>query len=186
MTETIKNNYVILVDEHDQEIGYKEKLAAHEEGLLHRAFSIFIFNNKNELMLQRRTAHKYHSGGLWTNTCCSHPRPGETTEEAAHRRLQEEMGFDCPLTWVGKFTYHAPFANGLTEHECDHLFIGFYEQAPTLNQEEADSWAWEHIDTLKKNIASHPEQFTYWFRVSFDNVITHLTNLKKVAHEHQI
>ena len=134
--------YVILVDENDRETGLMEKQEAHEKGLLHRAFSIFIFNHKNELLLQQRALHKYHSAGLWTNTCCSHPRAGESIEQAAHRRLQEEMGFDCELYKKTSFIYKAEFENGLTEHEFDHILVGHYDQAIHINPQEVAAYKW--------------------------------------------
>lgn len=159
-------NHVILVDEQDNQIGTEEKMAAHENGArLHRAFSIFIFNQKKELMLQRRAAHKYHSGGLWTNTCCSHQRPGETTIEAAHRRLQEEMGFDTDLEEVFSFIYRAELDHGLTEHEFDHVVVGYFEDDPILNLEETDQWKWISLDELQRDIKNHPEQYTEWFKI---------------------
>src|SRR5690349_17076045 len=128
--------YLILVDEQDHEIGTEEKLKTHRDAKLHRAFSIFIFNKKGQLLLQRRALSKYHSGGLWTNTCCGHPRPGENIDKAAHRRLQEEMGFDCNMKDVFRFTYKAPLDHGLTEHEVDHVFIGTCDAQPKLNHDE--------------------------------------------------
>jgi len=155
---------IILVDENDREIGLEEKLAAHRNGKLHRAFSIFIFNTKGELMLQKRAVKKYHSGGLWSNTCCSHPRAGEETAAAAHRRLQEEMGFDCGLEHAGSFIYNAELDNGLIEHEFDHLYIGFHDGMPNLNLKEAQGWKWIKPAALRKDIASHPENYTYWLK----------------------
>jgi len=128
----VAKELVVLVDENDNEIGVEEKINAHRKGLLHRAFSIFVFNSKNELLLQKRAADKYHSGGLWSNTCCSHPRPGENLKDAAHRRLQEEMGFDCSLREVFSFLYKKSFDNGLTEHELDHVFFGKFDGIPKL------------------------------------------------------
>lgn len=156
---------VILVDAHDQELGLMEKMEAHRKGLLHRAFSVFVLNEKGELMVQQRAAEKYHSGGLWTNTCCSHPRAGETAEAAAHRRLQEEMGFDCPLQKVLEFTYRAELDKGMIEHEYDHLFIGSYSEEPSLNPDEAMAWKWMRIDDLSADIQDHPERYTAWFKI---------------------
>lgn len=156
---------VILVDAHDQELGLMEKMEAHRQGLLHRAFSVFVLNKKGELMVQQRAAEKYHSGGLWTNTCCSHPRAGETAEVAAHRRLQEEMGFDCPLQKVLEFTYRAELDKGMIEHEYDHLFIGSYNEEPSLNPEEAMAWKWMRIEDLSADIQDHPERYTAWFKI---------------------
>lgn len=156
---------VILVDAHDQELGLMEKMEAHRQGLLHRAFSVFVLNSKGELMIQQRAAEKYHSGTLWTNTCCSHPRKGETAEEAAHRRLQEEMGFDCPIQKVLEFTYRAELDKGMIEHEYDHLFIGEYEGEPQLNPDEAMAWKWMRIEDLSADIQDHPERYTAWFKI---------------------
>ncbi len=156
---------VILVDAHDQEQGLMEKMEAHRQGLLHRAFSVFILNEKGELMVQQRAESKYHSGTLWTNTCCSHPRKGETAEEAAHRRLQEEMGFDCPIKKVLEFTYRAELDKGMIEHEYDHLFIGEYNGEPQLNPEEVMDWKWMRIDALSVDISDHPERYTAWFKI---------------------
>ena len=162
---------VILVDEHDTPVGTMEKLQAHQEGRLHRAFSAFIFNAKGELMLQKRAAAKYHSGGLWTNTCCSHQRPGEDTISAAHRRLQEEMGFDCAMKEIYAFAYRVAFENGLIEHEYDHVLIGTTDVEPKLNPEEADEWKWVSIPALREDIAQHPEKYTYWLRIAFEDVM---------------
>lgn len=162
---------VILVDEHDNAIGAMEKLETHQKGLLHRAFSVFAFNSGGELLLQRRAPHKYHSSGLWTNTCCSHPTPGEDTEDAAHRRLQEEMGFDCPLTHAGHLLYRVEFDNGLTEHEFDHIFIGHFDGEPSLNPDEADEYRWASPTEFREEIAAHPERFTYWFKLALGKVL---------------
>ena len=156
---------VILVDAHDQELGLMEKMEAHRQGLLHRAFSVFVLNEKGELMVQQRAAEKYHSGTLWTNTCCSHPRKGETAEEAAHRRLMEEMGFDCPITKVLEFTYRAELDKGMIEHEYDHLFIGEYNGEPNLNPEEAMAWKWMRLEELSADIEDRPEKYTAWFKI---------------------
>lgn len=163
--------HIILVNEQDEQVGTEEKLRAHELGLLHRAFSIFIFNSKGELMLQQRAWHKYHCGGLWTNTCCSHPRVGEDTAAAAHRRLQEEMGFDCELREVFSFVYKVPFANGLTEHEFDHVFVGTYDADPVLNPEEAAAWKWISPADLQAAIAADPDNYTYWLKVALPDLL---------------
>ncbi|RAU84481.1 isopentenyl-diphosphate Delta-isomerase [Pontibacter arcticus] len=159
---------VILVDELDNEIGREEKLKAHLDGVLHRAFSVFILNDKGELLLQQRASGKYHSPGLWTNTCCSHPSPGEELQASAQKRLQEEMGFTCPLIWLFKFKYKIAFDNNLTEHELDHVFVGRYNQDPTPNPEEVESWAWVNLDSLKTDLEENPEKYTYWFRYVYD------------------
>lgn len=159
-------NQVILVDEQDREMGTEEKLKVHQRGAqLHRAFSIFIFNSKGELMLQQRALHKYHSGGLWTNTCCSHQRPGEATLEAAHRRLQEEMGFDTELREIFSFVYQVELDQGLTEHEFDHVLIGYYENEPEINAGEVEAWHWIAMDDLLSDIKNHPENYTEWFKI---------------------
>ena len=161
---------IILVDENDKEIGIGEKMKVHQDGKLHRAFSIFVFNSKNEMLLQKRAKVKYHCGGLWTNTCCSHPRKGELLEEATHRRLREEMGFDCELKEVGDFIYKAKFDNGLTEHEYDHVFTGKFDGAPNLNPEEADDYKWIGLEELKKEIKKTPADFTVWFKIAMEKV----------------
>jgi len=158
---------VILVDENDKEIGTEEKIKAHENGgKLHRAFSIFIFNSKGEMLLQLRSKKKYHSGGLWTNACCSHPRPGEKLEQAAHRRLKEEFGFDTKLEEKLSFIYHAKLDNGLSEHEFDHVFIGNFDGVPKPNLEEIDNWKWIKIEDLKRDIKENPEKYTAWFKIA--------------------
>ncbi len=159
------NNAVILVDQHDHPIGQLEKLAAHQQGLLHRAFSIFIFNQQGQLLLQQRHADKYHCGGLWTNTCCSHPQPGESVIQAAERRLQEELGFTVPLTHKGHFTYRAEFDNGLIEHELDHVLVGHSElKNPPFNQEEIAALKWIDIAELKRELEQHPQRYTPWLK----------------------
>lgn len=168
--------HVILVDKEDNPIGLMEKIEAHEKALLHRAFSVFIFNDKGELMLQQRAASKYHSPLLWTNTCCSHQREGESNVEAGKRRLQEEMGFTADLKEVFSFIYKAPFDNGLTEHELDHVMIGSYNDAPNLNKEEAESYKWMTLQNVKKDIEEQPEKYTAWFKIIFDKSYEKLTN----------
>ncbi|HPK04729.1 MAG TPA: isopentenyl-diphosphate Delta-isomerase, partial [Bacteroidales bacterium] len=130
----------------------------------------FIFNDKGELMLQRRALHKYHSPGLWTNTCCSHPRPGETTLEAAHRRLMEEMGFDCDLEWKLSFIYKAPFDNGLTEHEFDHVIFGYHNDDPVINTKEVAEWKWIDMKELFSDVKKHPENYTVWFKIALEKI----------------
>ena len=167
--------YVILVDENDNKIGLMPKLMAHEKALLHRAFSVFILNDKGELMLQQRALDKYHSPGLWTNTCCSHQREGETNIEAGQRRLQEEMGFVTELSETTSFIYKAPFDNGLTEHELDHVMVGHYNDAPKINPEEVVSWKWMDLEDVKVDIAMHPELYTEWFKIIFDKFYHHIS-----------
>lgn len=159
---------VILVTEKDEPIGLMPKLEAHEKAVLHRAFSVFILNSNNEIMLQQRAKHKYHSPLLWTNTCCSHQREGETNIEAGTRRLKEEMGFTVPLKELFHFIYKAPFDNGLTEHELDHVMIGYYNEAPSINAEEVEGWKWMKIDAVKEDMAQHPELYTVWFKIIFE------------------
>ncbi|MFC2100348.1 isopentenyl-diphosphate Delta-isomerase [Bacteroidota bacterium] len=167
---------VILVDQNDQEIGLMEKMEAHRKGALHRAFSIFVFNNMGQLMMQQRAFAKYHSPGLWTNTCCSHPRKDETLEEAAHRRLKEEMGFDSDIKKVFDFTYHADVGQGLTEHEFDHVFIGHFEGDPRINKNEVADWKWMSIDEISNDLKNNPEKYTVWFRIAFYEVVQYLNS----------
>jgi len=161
---------VILVNELDEPIGEMEKMEAHEKGLLHRAFSVFVFNDRNEMLLQKRASSKYHSGGLWSNTCCSHPRDGETTVEAGTRRLVEEMGFSVPMEEVFSFIYRAELDNSLTEHEFDHVLIGRYNEAPVPNPDEVEDWKYIDIDALAKDITASPKNYTEWFKIIFDRV----------------
>lgn len=157
--------FLILVDENDTELGQMEKLEAHQKGLLHRAFSILIFNSKQEILLQQRAASKYHSPLLWTNACCSHPRPSETVLEAANRRLIEEMGMQIPLKPIFSFTYKAALDQGLTEHEFDHVLLGFSDNNPTLNPEEAAAFKWMNVSDLMQEIQENPASFTKWFLI---------------------
>ena len=165
---------VILVDQNDQEIGQMEKLTAHEDGRLHRAFSVCVFNHRQELLLQQRAWGKYHSAGLWTNTCCSHPRPGESPEEAAHRRLQEEMGFDCEVQEIFHMQYRFGFSNGLTEHEYDHVFIGFSDQLPKPNKSEVAEWKYMARPDIASVLERHDNSFTEWFQLMFAQLKTEL------------
>ena len=162
---------VILVDRLDREIGTEEKLKAHREGKLHRAFSVFIFNAKGELLLQKRAETKYHSGSLWTNTCCSHPRPGESHYCAARRRLNEEMGFDCELTELFSFVYHTKLENNLFEHELDHVFVGIFDGRPIPNLKEVDDWKWMNIDRLERDVGENPDHYTHWFKLILNRVV---------------
>jgi len=171
--------YVILVNENDEQIGTMPKMEAHEKAVLHRAFSVFIFNEKNELMLQQRAKQKYHSPLLWTNTCCSHQRVGETNLEAGKRRLQEEMGFVTTLKETISFVYKAPFDNGLTEHEYDHVMVGHYNDEPIINPEEVESWKWMPLEAVKVDIELHPELYTEWFKIIFDKFYEHINITKK-------
>lgn len=169
---------VILVNEHDEPIGLMPKLEAHEKAVLHRAFSVFILNNKNEIMLQQRAHQKYHSPMLWTNTCCSHQREGETNTGAGTRRLYEEMGFITELKELFHFIYKAPFDNGLTEHELDHVMIGYYNDAPEINSEEVENWKWMSIEDVKKDMQDNPSIYTVWFKIIFDEFYHYLEDHK--------
>jgi len=172
---------VILVDEHNREVGLMEKMEAHHKGLLHRAFSVFVFNENGELLLQRRAFGKYHSEGLWTNTCCSHPYPGESILEAGKRRLFEEMGFTCELSEVFAFIYKAELENGLIEHELDHVLVGFSEETPHLNLEEVSAFKWMSVDEIKADMKENPLQYTAWFRILIEEHKSKIQNL--VANE---
>lgn len=163
----MREEQVILVNRKDEQLGLMPKMEAHEKAMLHRAFSVFIFNDKGELLLQQRAKEKYHSPLLWTNTCCSHQRNGESNMEAGRRRLQEEMGFDCDLKEVFWFVYKAPFDNGLTEHELDHVMVGFYNQDPVINREEVESFAWMQMENVKNDMAKNPKKYTEWFKIIF-------------------
>jgi isopentenyl-diphosphate delta-isomerase len=162
---------VVLVDNDDHETGTEEKMKAHQKALLHRAFSVFIFSKKGQMLLQRRAAAKYHCGGLWTNACCSHPRPGETVEAAAHRKLRQEMGFDVPLKEIFSFIYRAEFSNGLTEHELDHVLVGVFGGDPKPNIEEADDFEWVDTDWLSRDASLNPAKYTPWFRTALERVL---------------
>lgn len=159
---------VVLVNEKDETIGRMEKMEAHEKGLLHRAISVFIFNDKGEMLLQKRALHKYHSAGLWTNTCCSHPRPNEEPIKAAERRLSEEMGIHLSLLHKGQFIYKTEFGNGLTEYELDHVFIGIYNKNPVLNPEEAMDFCWKSPSDIHSDIQSYPQNYTSWFKIALE------------------
>jgi isopentenyl-diphosphate Delta-isomerase len=161
---------VILVDENDRQLGTMEKMEAHRKGILHRAFSVFIFNPAGEMLLQRRAADKYHSPGLLTNTCCSHPRPGESTADAASRRLIEEMGIKADLRHKTSFIYKTRFDNALTEHEFDHVFFGVTNKSPVINRHEVQEYCWMKIENIKEEIKRNPEQFTSWFRIAMEKL----------------
>lgn len=163
--------YVILVDEKDKPVGVAEKMEAHQLGLLHRAFSVFIFNSKGEMLLQQRALHKYHSGGLWTNACCSHPNPGEETLAAAQRRLKEEMGFQVPVEKVFDFLYKKEFDNGLTEHEFDHVFAGEYESKQVdFNKGEVMDCCYKSMAEIRHTLITLPEKYTAWFHLAFPGI----------------
>ncbi len=177
---------VILVNEHDEQIGLMPKLEAHQKAVLHRAFSVFVLNSQNEIMLQQRAHQKYHSPLLWTNTCCSHQREGETNIQAGTRRLHEEMGFVTELKELFHFIYKAPFDNGLTEHELDHVMIGYYNEAPVINRDEVESWKWMKIEDVKKDMVVHPELYTVWFKIIFDEFYHYLEEHKSPLTSHNI
>ncbi len=162
---------VILVNEQDEQVGVMEKLQAHVEGQLHRAISVFIFNSKKELLIHQRAFGKYHSSGLWSNTCCSHPMPGETTEAAARRRLQEEMGMQCELIKPFSFIYKAHLDHGLTEFEFDHVFTGHSDAEPVPNSEEVAAWKYINVTDLQTDIRNNPENYTEWFKICIKNHI---------------
>lgn len=160
-----------MVDENDVPRGTMEKQEAHLKGELHRAFSIFIFNSKEEVLLQKRATSKYHSGGLWTNACCSHPAPDEEMQSAIHSRLKEEIGVECELKELFQYTYKATFDNGLTEHELDHVFVGYTDAHPILNQEEAESWKYMGKQEVLKEIKEYPGDYTVWFKLIYPEVL---------------
>ena len=161
----------MIVDANGQAIGTMDKMAAHRSGTLHRAFSVFIFNNKGQLLLQRRALDKYHSGGLWTNTCCSHPKPGEFILDAAHRRLQEEIGIDCELKEIFQFSYRHEFENGLIENEYDHVFIGISDQLPSPNPDEVAGFRYMDTDLLIFELFEQPDQYTVWFKICIEQLL---------------
>ncbi len=161
---------MILVNHNDEKIGTMEKLEAHQKGLLHRAFSIFIFNSKGEMLLQQRALGKYHNGGLWTNTCCSHPLPGETVLAAASRRLFEEMGFTTLLSPAFNFTYNSTFANGLTEHEFDHVFTGIYDGEIKSDGSEVCDYCFKTINDIEASFQMYPQKYTQWFKIAFPKI----------------
>ena len=174
----MKKENVVLVDRKDNPMGLMPKLEAHEKGVLHRAFSVFILNQKGQLMLQRRALDKYHSPGLWTNTCCSHPRESEGNIEAGVRRLKEEMGFTTPLKPMFSFIYKSKFDNGLTEHEFDHVLLGYYDKQPLINTIEVSEWKWMSLDKIILEIKNKPEDFTVWFKIIFERFYNHIYKTK--------
>jgi isopentenyl-diphosphate Delta-isomerase len=162
--------HVIIVNSHDEALGVREKWDAHAAGVLHRALSVFVFDDRGRMLLQRRARGKYHSGGLWSNTCCSHPRPGEATHVAAHRRLGEEMGIACDLEPAFSFVYRADVGNGLVEHEYDHIFVGRCSADPAPDPEEVSAWRWARPAELLLELADRPSRFTPWFRIGFEEL----------------
>jgi len=167
------NDLIILVNDSDVQVGVQDKVSVHQSGLLHRAFSVFIFNSKNELLLQQRADEKYHSPGLWTNTCCSHPVPGEKTIDACQRRLMEEMGLKCELRHIFSFIYKCTFSNGLIEHEFDHVYVGYTDDSPVINKNEAKDWKYISLNNLEREIELQPENFTEWLKICFPRLIEH-------------
>lgn len=170
---TSASERVILVDRHDRDIGTAEKLEAHRKGWLHRAFSVFVFNSEGQLLLQQRHPAKYHSGGLWSNTCCSHPRPGEPVDAAAHRRLREEMGIACALERISHFVYKTALDDDLYEHEVDHVLVGTFDGDPTPSRYEVSDWRWADVAALRRELDAHPDRFTHWFPLALREVIAH-------------
>jgi isopentenyl-diphosphate delta-isomerase len=171
------DDFVILVNKNDKKIGLMPKMEAHKKGALHRAFSVFIFNNKNELMIQKRNINKYHSPGLWTNTCCSHQKDGESNINAGKRRLLEEMGFCVELNEIGSFIYNVGVDNGLIEHELDYILVGKYNGNVKINSDEVDNWKWMSLDNIKDDIRKRSKNYTEWFKIIMDN---YYTQLKKI------
>ena len=172
----MKEEQVILVNQDNEQIGTMPKMEAHEKAVLHRAFSVFIVNDNGDIMLQQRAASKYHSPLLWTNTCCSHQRVGESNIEAGKRRLQEEMGFQAELKELFSFIYKAPFDNGLTEHEYDHVMVGSFNSEPNINPDEVEAWKWMSPEAVKEDISKNPNDYTAWFKIIFDKFYEHLFN----------
>jgi isopentenyl-diphosphate delta-isomerase len=165
---------VILVDANDNEIGIMEKMEAHEKGLLHRAFSVFIFNSKGEILLQKRSIEKYHSGGLWSNTCCSHPRPGESLEAATNRRLKEEMGMTSKMFSAFSFKYKSHLDHNLIEHELDHVFIGYTNDLPEPNIEEVEGYCYMSPELLELGFERHPDEYTEWLKICFKELMNYI------------
>jgi isopentenyl-diphosphate delta-isomerase len=174
----MNDTYIVLVDEQDNALGTVEKLAAHQLGYLHRAFSIFIIDRNGNMLLQQRALDKYHSGGLWTNACCSHPIPGEAIEVAARRRLQEEMGFQCPLRTAFEFTYYSQLDNGLIEHEYDHVLLGIYDGDIAYNPAEVNDYQYKSLSEITRLLERSPTIFTTWFQLSFHKVVEYLNGMK--------
>ena len=166
---------VVLVDENDSPVGRAEKVDAHAGAKLHRAFSVFVFDSAGRLLIQKRAKAKYHSGGLWSNTCCSHPRPGEPTESAARRRLGEEMGFDCEITKVFDLVYYTELDNNLFEHEYDHVFVGRFDGSPRPDAGEVEDWRWMDVQALAGDLQENPHLYSYWLRASFEELLRRLS-----------
>ena len=166
----MREEQVILVDEKDKPVGVADKGEAHRKGWLHRAFSVFIFNSKGEMLLQQRALHKYHSGGLWTNACCSHPHPGEETMAAVQRRLKEEMGFEVPVEKVFDFMYKTKLDNGLTENEFDHVYTGEYNDKVNFNKNEVMDFCYKDMEGIRHSLQTHPEKYSAWFHLAFPGI----------------
>jgi len=177
----MSDEYLILVDENDQQWGKMEKLKGDQMGLLHRAFSIFIFNSKGQLLLQQRATDKYHSANLWSNTCCSHPQFGEAMPQATKRRLQEEMGLDCTLTFAFKFVYKVDFSNGLSEHECDHVYFGYSDALPQANPLEVQNYKYIGLNELQEELSKNANNYSEWLKICLDPLINHQRNHQKSA-----
>ncbi|MCC7318590.1 MAG: isopentenyl-diphosphate Delta-isomerase [Bacteroidales bacterium] len=175
-SSTIEKEFVVLVDANDNDIGTMEKMEAHEKAVLHRAFSIFIFNTKGEMLIHQRAFSKYHTPGLWTNACCSHPRLGETLQQATSRRLREEMGMEADIKKIFDFVYKADVGQGLIEHEFDHVFVGTTDVLPNINREEVETYSYIKMDDLRNDINMHPEKYTVWFKIAFDRVEEYFQN----------
>jgi isopentenyl-diphosphate delta-isomerase len=173
---------LVLVDEQDNPTGYMEKMEVHRKALLHRAFSVFLFNSNGEMLLQRRALKKYHSGGLWTNTCCSHPYPGETPAEAGKRRMQEELGFETAVKPVFSFIYKAALDNELTEHEFDHVLIGEYDGPVHPNEDEVGDYCYKSMNDLRTGLSTHPQLYTAWFQIAFPMLEEYLEKNKLMAY----
>lgn len=171
------NDNLIIVDTNDLQTGKLDKMSVHKNGLLHRAFSVFIFNSYGELLLQQRADHKYHSGGLWTNTCCSHPRDGEDTRLAVSRRLKEEMNMECETHFAFSFIYKTKFENGLSEYEYDHVYWGVSDDAPKPDTSEVKSWKYVSLQQLEKDIQQSPDQYTAWLKISLPQILEHYNRL---------
>lgn len=171
---------VILVDENDRQTGTMEKLEAHQKGVLHRAFSIFLFNKNGELLLQRRALEKYHTPGLWTNTCCSHPRADESMEHALQRKLKQEMGITIPVKKAFQFVYKAELESGLIEHELDHVFYGYFGENPNPNPEEVVEWKYSSVSDIREDIKNYPERYTPWFKIIFERAAKYAFPMNKV------
>ncbi len=178
---SVAEEKVILVNEQDEWMGLAGKMQAHKEGLLHRAFSVFVFNSDNELLIQQRAGHKYHSPGLWSNTCCSHPRKGESTFAAAHRRMKEELGFDCAIEKAFEFRYNSEVGNGLIENEYDHIYIGYTDKIPQINPEEVQDYRFISIDKLADRLETEPTAFTAWLKLAFPVLLEHMDETAKLA-----